>query len=409
MKRTAIYTVLLLILFSAVFFIYRNLQKPVRVNAEKITRRELLVTVTATSTGTIKTDKEVKITTERPGKIRKLLVDEGDIVNRENPIAELTMDEIEIKLDQVRARLESVKLQAGEKARYIKYLKKDIDAQIKETEAVLKDSRSRFNRYKELFHKGYVSGITFDTIKKERDVAEASYRRAVARRSQLDAERVAFNALKEKIKETEARDDLTRLDYNRSFITSPIDGVITSLPVKVGETLAKGAPVATVSDTANLHIEAPVDEADAAKVSKGQEVRIIMDAYPDKVFYGTVSAISPVVLGKRLESKTFRVKVDFKDHPPMLKLGMSADVEIIVGKVRDSLIVPTQSIMEVKGKRYVYMISDNKARYKEVETGLFNWNFTEVGSGLKDGDLIVTNPDTPGLKDGVSVVYKKEQ
>ncbi len=118
MKRTAIYTVLLLILFSAVFLIYRNLQKPVRVNAEKITRRELLVTVTATSTGTIKTDKEVKITTERPGKIRKLLVDEGDIVKRENPVAELTTDEIEIKLDQVRARLESVKLQAGEKARY---------------------------------------------------------------------------------------------------------------------------------------------------------------------------------------------------------------------------------------------------------------------------------------------------
>ncbi|HDO36613.1 MAG TPA: efflux RND transporter periplasmic adaptor subunit, partial [Nitrospirae bacterium] len=243
----------------------------------------------------------------------------------------------------------------------------------------------------------------------ERDVAEASYRRAAARRSQLDAEREAFNALKEKIKETEARDELTRLDYNRSFITSPIDGVITALPVKVGETLARGAPVATVSDTANLHIEAPVDEADAAKVSKGQEVRIIMDAYPDKVFYGTVSAISPVVLGKRLESKTFRVKVDFKNHPPMLKLGMSADVEIIVGKVRDSLIVPTQSIMEVKGKRYVYMISDNKARYREVQTGLYNWNFTEVGSGLKDGDVIVTNPDTPGLKDGVSVVYKKEQ
>ena len=148
--------------------------------------------MTATSTGTIKSETEVKITAQRIGKITKLYVEEGSIVKPGSMIAELDPDEAHLNLNIALASIDKAK-------------------------SILKEAETRLKRFSDLRDKGYVAHIDFDSIQKEYNVASAN------------------------VKEAESSLSLARLNYDYSFIKSPISGVVISRPVKVGETTAKGA------------------------------------------------------------------------------------------------------------------------------------------------------------------------
>ena len=154
---------------------------------------------------------------------------------------------------------------------------------------------------------------------------------------------------------------------------------------------------------ADLYIEAFIDEADVVKVKPGQQVNITMDAYQGKIFKGEIYLISPVVLGGKQETRTFEVRTRLKEKGIIIKPGMSADAEIIVDNIKNALVVPSHAIMEKNGKKFVFIKKGSTARLVPVETGQFNWNFTEIKSGVKDGDTVIISPDATGLADGKRV------
>ena len=403
MRRKALWlTAAGLVLLFGVYHYVRT-GKAVDVKMQEVRRGELLVTVTSTSTGTVKSEKEVRVTAERSGRLKRLEFDEGDVVRRGQLLAELDSEELLLEIKRVRASLAARERRKAELQAALQSLRTEVASKIKEAEAVLKEVGWRYQGFKELFERGYISKMELEDVKRQYETALASREIALSGRKRIEAKERELELQEALIREVEAELERLGLDLRRSSITSPIDGVVTSRAVLPGDTLARGTVVATVVGTEQLYIEAPVDEADVAKVRPGQEVRVVMDAYPGEVFRGVVKGLSPIVLGKRLEARTFRVKVVLMQVPATLKPGMSADVEVITGRVEDSLVVPTQSIIEKGGRRLVYIVDDGRARLKEVKTGLFNWNFTEVREGLKEGDLIVVNPDVPGLKDGVRV------
>jgi len=356
-KKLSFWFFSIIILLMA-FFILKRTFNAIEVKVSPVKKQELIITVTATSTGTIKSGREMKITAQRVGRISKLLVEEGDIVKPGLTIAELDPDEAYLNLQMAQASVDRAK-------------------------AVLKETEARLRRFNDLKGKGYISQIDLDSVQREYDVANAN------------------------VKEARNSLSLARLNYDYSSVKSPIHGVIISRPVKLGETVAKGSLIANIVSTEDLYIEAFIDEADVAKVKLGQEVNITMDAYPGETFRGAVYMISPVVLGGKQETRTFEVRTRFKEKRIVIKPGMSSDIEIIVDSVMDTLVVPSQAVIESDGKKFVFIKKGSYAKLINVETGRFNWTFTEIISGIKEGDTVIINPDVIGLADGKRVKEKK--
>ncbi len=382
-------------------------QKAVEVGTGYAKRQLLEITVTSTSTGTIKSDTEVKVAAQRAGMISAVHVLEGDIVRKGDVIVELDTTEAGINLERARAahsRAEAVldKLKASHRA-----LEAEVKSGIASAEARFEEAGRQHERYIGLYDKGFISKVEFDTARTGYEVAKAEREAALSGKAKGKAMASEIAAQTSALKEAGEAVKLARLEYGYSFLKAPITGIVTSLPVKLGEMVGLGYLAAELIATESLYIEALIDEADVGRVNKGQEVFITMDAYPEKTLAGRVYMISPVVLGEKHETRTFEVRTKVVDEDVELKPGMSADVEIVVGRAEDTLAVQSQAVIERDGKRFVYVKDGSRARLREVRIGLFNWTLTEITDGLKASEEVIITPDVKGLKDGVRVELKK--
>jgi RND family efflux transporter MFP subunit len=336
------------------FFLYKTQFAPLEVKGISVKRGDLEVTVTATSLGTVKSEEEVSITAQRAGKIIDLYFDEGDRVKAGALIAKLDTSEVL--------------------------------ANLKKAEADLKQAE-----------------INLSKIKREYERKEILYKEKLLTKQQFEDVETRLLLAKAALESAKAARDIAKLQYEYSFIKTPVSGVVTERPVEVGDTTVSGQKIASVVNPDVLYISAPIDEADVDNVALGQIVRITMDAYPERVFKGKVIKISPIVTGARQETRTFEVRVSVPDENIILKPGMSADVEIITGKARNTLIVPSQTVIDEGSEQIVYVAEEGKAKRRVVKTGLFNWNFTEIKEGLVEGEIVIFTPDNPGFKEGVKV------
>jgi len=153
-----------------------------------------------------------------------------------------------------------------------------------------------------------------------------------------------------------------------------------------------------------MFISAPIDEVDAANIKAGQVSRIVLDAIKGKSFAGKVKRVAPYVLELEKQARTVEVEVEFVAPPTSenLLIGYSADVEIVHASHENVLRIPTQTLLE--GNRVLlYRASDGVLEERVVVAGLTNWEYTEITSGLSEGDRIVTSLDLAEVKAGVRV------
>jgi multidrug resistance efflux pump len=396
------------LLTAAAFYYLGGSFKSVPVKVEPVKRDRLLITVSATSTGTIKSDNEARLSSERTGRIIRLGAEEGDAVKAGQALAELESRDSSIDVRRAESAFQGAQSRLREAVESYAPYKSELESSLKKAAAVLTETRQQLERQKDLLSKGYVSKEQYEAVVRQFDVASAQHESATAAMKNLSAKESAILGLKMSVEEAGQSLTLARLQQSRSFITSPIDGIVTGRKVEIGDTAAPGKPLFSVVSLESLYVETTVDEADVSKVQTGQDASITMDAYADKTFSGKVYLISPVVLGERLEARTFRVRTRLTDRVAVLKPGMSADVEIITDRVEKALLVPSQAVTERGGKRYVYRLAGSRAALVEVSTGLSNWTFTEIKQGLKEGDKVITSMDAPGLADGARVSVEKK-
>lgn len=397
-KKISFYLILLAVIIPA-FFLYKSTLHGLEVNGYQVKKKDLVISVTGTSTGTIKADKEVKLSAQRMGRIAKLNVEEGSLVAAGNSIAELESDEVQQRLLLAAASMQRMNAQLDALKLGLESFKADVESNINKAKAVLDEAEARLRRFQELKDKGFVSQSDLDVVKREHDVAKASSASAFAALQQIGAREQEIKAQAAAVEQSQREYNLAKIMLDYSFIKSPIAGVVTARPVKIAETVPVGALIASVVSTDSLYVEAFIDEADAAKIAIRQQVNVTMDAYPEKALKGEVYMISPVVLGNKQEARTFEARVRLLDANIKTKPGMSADVEVIVSKKDHVLLIPSQAIIEKNDAKYVYVGNSNKAMLRQIKTGQLNWSYTEVTEGLQEGDIVITNPDIAGLKD----------
>ncbi len=359
--------ILVIISISGYYLFIRNLN-PVSVKTITLNRGELKVTVTATSTGTVKAEDEEKISAQRTGRIIKLNYEEGDLIKKGDMIAELDSREAAVHVHQLEAVFRSS------------------EARVTHAKANLDDAERTLKRMKTLYNDGLISAEALDNAQKNYDINLSLYESSIAN-----------------LKEMKASLETARIQFEYSFIKANMTGVISQRPVVLGETVSIASHIATIIRPERTYVKATIDEVDAGRVSAGQPVTITIDAFPGKVFNGKVTRVSPIVLGVKQETRTFEVRIGFDVEEKGIKPGMSADIEIITDILKGVLYLPAHTVVERKGKKMVYIAEGKKARLVPVEIGLSTWNYIEVKKGLKEGDKIIMNPDTPGLKDGVRV------
>lgn len=389
------------------FVVYKKSSSGIDVKIETAKRRSLEISVTATSSGTVRSDREIKISAERLGRIRKLFVVEGDAVVKGRMIAEIDPAETELNVKVSQSSLERAKAYLAQLESSLKALQEEIESSIESAGAKLKEVQSRFNNISELYQKGFVSKTEMTAVESELDVAKANHRAAISRRATIQAKHDEIRAHRAAVAEAEDTLSLAMLNHEYSFIKAPSTGVMTSMPVKEGETVMKGSLIGVLITTESLYIEAFIDEADIDRVRLDQEARISMDAYPDQTLMASVYKISPVVLGGKLETRTFEVRARLIDKGAVVKPGMSAHIDIIVDSVKDAVIVPSQAVMERDGRKFVYVLEGKKARKRFISVGLSDWTNSQVKDGIKEGEDVIITPDVEGLNDGVRVRASK--
>lgn len=206
--------------------------------------------------------------------------------------------------------------------------------------------------------------------------------------------------------------ELAQAAYDKTQLKAPFDGLVTQVHAHPGELVLPqpvagplAAPIVQIIDDSELDVRADIDEVDSVGLRLGERARLTLDAVPGRSFEGRVTEIAPAVATALDQSRTVQVKVTVLPDPA-LRVGMSADVEIITGEAPHVLLIPSTAVLDRDHKKLVYVDDDGKARTKDLEIGLANWEVSEVRSGLREGEQVILPSDAVSLKDGLRVRAK---
>lgn len=176
-----------------------------------------------------------------------------------------------------------------------------------------------------------------------------------------------------------------------AVLTAPIEGVVSKINVKIGETVTAGGElVIFLISTSKFEIEVDIPEADIGKVKLGNPAEISLDAFPEESWPGQIAEIEPAET--LIEGVVYyRVKVIFDEADERVKSGMSADVTIETDKRENVLFVPYRAIVYKEGRKIVRLLEDEQVKEIEIETGLKgSKGEIEIVSGVNEGDKVIT-------------------
>lgn len=232
-------------------------------------------------------------------------------------------------------------------------------------------------------------------------------------RTRALATEAASATAQSRIHESEASLEAARAVLAKATMKAPFDGVVLDVSTEVGEWISPSPPgvyippVVDIIDPKSLYLSAPIDEADVVRLKVGLPVRITLDAFRGRSFAGTLTYVSSFVETRQEQNRTLEIEAEFTDSPLPSNLlpGLSADLEVILDARDNVLRIPTYALME--GNR-VMVIQDDRLVERPVTIGLHNWKYTEITSGLAQGEKVVVSLDRPEVTPGARVVVTGE-
>lgn len=191
-----------------------------------------------------------------------------------------------------------------------------------------------------------------------------------------------------------------------AVLRAPLDGVVSSLARRAGDALREGDDILTIVDLSDAYVRVAVDERDVGRVVTGQRVRMVFDAYPGKVFDGTVWRVVPAV--DRL-TKSTDVLVRLPESRPPLQLDLTVTVNIVTGTIADGLTVPRDALDGSGESRAVFLIGEGRrAVRREVKIGVCDESRCQVLEGVAAGERVVA-PLPPGIGPGDRVHVEERE
>ena len=366
MKKIVIISGIIIVIAVAGFILFRGKGNEPQYRFDKVIRGDIEMAVTAT--GTVNPVTTVLVGTQVSGTIKNIYVDFNSPVKKGQLIAGIDPALFEAQVNQARANLFSAK------------------ANLEKAEATLIDAKRTMDRNKELFSKNLIARSDFDTAETNNETAKAS-----------------VNAAKSQIAQTEAALKLVETNLQYTKIVSPVDGIVVSRNVDVGQTVAASFQTPTLfsiaQDLTKMQIDTNVAEADIGQVKVGQDVEFTVDAYSDITFKGKVWQVrnAPITVQNVV---TYDVVIQVANPELQLKPGMTANVSVIISIKKDVLKIPNAALRfkpaekskaatQQKGAG-VWILEQEKPKRVTISTGISDGNYSELVSGeIKDGQELI--------------------
>ncbi|MGD9385577.1 MAG: efflux RND transporter periplasmic adaptor subunit [Thioalkalispiraceae bacterium] len=374
-RRRLLILAIIMVTLVIALIVWLQRPKPVVVEITNVEIGEVERTVTNTRAGTLKACRRAKLSPSIGGQIANLPVREGDKVKQHQILFEIWNDDLAAQVELAKSEKQATQARAKEAC---------VQAEVAEREA---------KRLVQLRKKNLTSD----------ESADQAIGLAKARRAGCEAATAT-------IKVSEAKLAVAQAALERTQLSAPFDGTIAEVNGELGEFVTPSPigiatpPAIDLIDASCLYVAAPIDEVDAPEIKAGMTARISLDAFGKEYFKGKVRRVAPYVLDIEKQARTVDVEVEFlseKDNANMLP-GYTADVEVIIDSVKNSLRIPTEALLE---GNFVYVYDPGSSTISEapVKTGLSNWKFTEIKNGLENDQQIVVSIDREGVTDGALV------
>ncbi len=374
-----IISVIIILLATGVFFFFKNKENGPKYKMNRVTQGDIKATVTAT--GTMNAVVNVLVGTQVSGTIKALYVDFNSPVKKGQILAQIDPATFQAQVDQARANLMLAK------------------ANVEKAEAARVDAKRTMERNRVLFARNFIARSDLDT-------SETNYQSASA---QLSASKAQVE---------QARAALTYAQTNLIYtkIISPVNGIVISRNIDVGQTVAASFQTPTLfniaQDLTKMQIDTNVDEADIGKIKVDQPVEFTVDAYPDTTFMGKVSEVrnAPTTIQNVV---TYNVVVKVDNPELHLKPGMTANVSLVLADKKGVLRIPNAVLRFRPAERGneasaqkgpgVWVLENKKPKRISVVLGITDGNYTEILTGdLKEGNEIIVEATGGGKKSDAS-------
>ena len=349
--------------------------EPVPVRLATVGRGLVEATAANTRAGSVKACRRARLSPSVGGQIARLLAREGDRVAQGALLLELWNRDLAARRELAAARARAARARAQEACTSARVARREAERLVR------------------LHRRGLASEEARDRAVGEAEAREAGCRAAEAGVAVARAELAVAEA-----------------ELARTRLHAPFAGVVAEVNGEVGEYLTPSPlgvatpPAVDLIDTSCVYVSAPIDEVDAAGVHPGMEARITLDAYRGRTFAGRVRRVAAYVRELEKQARTVEVEAEFVGDPGVALLpGYSADLEIVLERRADVLRVPTEALQE--GPRVlVYDGTSGRLEARPVRTGIGNWRWTEVLSGLRAGERVVVSLDREGVRPGARAV-----
>jgi membrane fusion protein (multidrug efflux system) len=325
-------------------------QPEIAVNVRIATAEKKKIQPYLETTGTLKADEEVAVSSEVDGIVRQIGVDEGSPVNKGTLLVEI--NEIDYILDWKRS-----------------------EAALKQAEANLANAKAEYKRKNTLYQEELITRQQFDDITTKIALAEA----------EMDRAKATLSISKEKL--------------TRTKVYSPLNGAVKEKRVSVGDYVRNGTPLLQLITINPLKLNFTISEKDAASIKIGQEVAFSVDSYADKQFKGRVSLLYPNVEEK---TRTLQAEALVPNADHLLKPGYFARTLIYTAAPREVVLAPITALLYDNAVIRIFVVDGDKARERVIKIGGKYGEFVEVLEGLKEMEQIVVIGQN-NLSEGVKV------
>jgi membrane fusion protein (multidrug efflux system) len=332
---------------------------------------------------------ESVVSAEVEGRVEKVLVDIGDLVQEGQPLVTLSPVELEYELQRQRAAVRQVRARLGLQAGQATVEDPEGVAFVQRAEADRLEAEQNYMRARQLFGDQLISQQQLDQAAARFKGARAGYEEAVQEVEQLKAQ----------LQSSEAARLLAEKKLADAVIRSPFPGAVKERRVSPGEYLSVQSPVAVVVRTDRLRARLAVPEKWAGALRVGTPVEVHVEAYPGEVFRGELVRINPAV---SQETRTFEVEALLANPEGKLKPGFFVQATLATKREEKVLSIPAQAVSYRHGVYKVFVVEGEKAQEREIQTGTQQGSEVEVVDGLTAADRVAVAVEGE-LRDGVNV------
>jgi HlyD family secretion protein len=357
-------------LISAIWLLSRP--NPLEVTVYAAKRGKIEATIINTRAGTIEACQRTNLSTITGGRIDYLGAAEGDHVEAGQVLMRLWQGDLRAAESVAKAR----QLSAAQRHR--------------EACSLAKQAEKDAARQEELVKNKFVSPTAAEKAR-----AEAESRNAACASAAAEVETAARQL------------ESIVTDLDRTVIIAPFSGTIAKINGELGEISTPSPagiimpPAIELINSTCLYIKAPMDEADAPKIQSGQPVRISVEALKGQRFDGRVRRVAPYITSVEKQARTVNVDIDFANPEKAkgLLVGYSADVEIVLASRDNATLIPATALRD--GNKALVLGKNGIVSEREVQTGIANWQQTEILSGIDVGERVITSLNLSGLLPGI--------